>query len=103
MIEVIIALFVNDSIIRPYGGDVLVVIMIYYFIKAFIETKSVYICISTLLFAYIVEILQYLKMVEILGVQNNKLLVTILGSSFSWGDMLAYTIGIAICYLINKK
>lgn len=103
MIEVIIALFIDDSIIRPYGGDVLVVIMIYYFIKAFIETKSVYICIFTLLFAYTVEILQYLKMVEVLGVQNNKLLATILGSSFSWGDMLAYTIGIVICYLINRK
>lgn len=103
MIEVLIALFVNDSIIRPYGGDVLVVIMIYYFIKAFVETKSLYICVFTLLFAYTVEILQYLKMVEVLGVQNNKVLATIMGSSFSWGDMAAYTIGVIICYLIDKK
>lgn len=101
--EVLIALFVDDSIIRPYGGDVLVVIMIYYFIKAFVKTKPLYICIFTLLFAYMVEISQYFKMVEILGVENNKILVTILGSSFSWGDIFAYTLGVLICYFIDRK
>jgi len=101
--EVCIALFVNDSIIRPYGGDVLVVIMIYYFVKAFIATKPLYICTGTLLFAYAIEVAQYFRMVEILGVQDNRLLSTVLGSSFSWGDMIAYTIGILVCYLIERK
>lgn len=101
--EVFIALFVKDSIIRPYGGDLLIVIMIYYFLKAFIQTKPIYLCSGTLLFAYTVEIAQYFKMVEVLGVQDNKLLTIILGSSFSWGDMLAYTSGAAICYFIDHK
>jgi len=103
VIEVLIALFVNDSFIRPYGGDILVVILLYYFIKSFIKTKHVYIVIGVLLFAYAVEFGQYLKMVELLGVQDNKLLRTVLGSSFSWGDILAYTTGALICYLIDRK
>lgn len=101
--EVLIALFVNDKIIRPYGGDFLVVIMIYYFVKAFVSTKPLYICIGTLLFAYVIEIAQYFRMVEILGVQDNRLLATVLGSSFSWGDMIAYTFGILFCYLVENK
>lgn len=103
VIEVIIALFVNDKIIRPYLGDVLVVIMIYYFIKSFIQTRSVYLIISVLLFAYAIETGQYFQLVEVLGLQDNKLMRIIIGSSFSWGDILAYTIGGAVCYLIDKK
>lgn len=102
-IEVLIALYVNDKIIRPYFGDVLVVIMIYYFAKSFIKTKAVYLAGAVLLFAYLVEAGQYFNLVELLGVQDNKLLRIVIGSSFSWIDMLAYTIGALICYLIDRK
>lgn len=103
VIEVLIALFVNDKIIRPYLGDVLVVIMMYYFAKSFIKTKAVYLAGAALLFAYLVEIGQYLNLVEVLGVQDNKLMRIVIGSSFSWLDMLAYTVGALICYLIDRK
>ena len=102
-IEVCIALFVRDRIIRPYGGDVLVVIMIYYFVKAFIQTKPLYIGIGTLLFAYAVEIGQYFNLVEILNLQDNQIMRIVIGSSFSWGDMVCYTVGVVICLLIDRK
>lgn len=102
-IEVFIAVFVKDKIIRPYGGDVLVVIMIYYFAKAFIHTRPVYIAVATLLFAYTIEIGQYLNLVEVLHLQDNKIMRIVIGSSFSWGDMLCYTIGILICLTIDRK
>lgn len=96
-------MFVNDKIIRPYVGDVLVVIMIYYFVRSFIQTRPVYLVIGVLLFAYAIEAGQYFQLVEVLGLQDNKLMRIIIGSSFSWGDILAYTIGGTICYLIDKK
>lgn len=102
-IEIIIGLYIRDAIIRPYGGDVLVILLIYYFIKSFIKTKYTYILIGTLLFAYSIEIGQYYKMVEVLGLQNNTFMSIIMGTSFSWGDMLSYTLGALICYFIEKK
>ena len=102
IVEVLIALFVNDSIIRPYGGDVLVVIMMYYFFRSFIHTKPVYLVAGVLLFAYAVEFTQHLNLIDILGVRDNKVLTIILGSSFSWLDIIAYTIGGLICYFIGK-
>lgn len=101
VIEVFIAVYVRDSFIRPYGGDILVVIMIYYFIKSFIETKPIYIAIFTLLFAYSVELGQYFNLVEILDLQDHQIMRIVIGSSFSWGDMLCYTIGVLICLLIE--
>jgi len=103
IIEVIIARFINDSFIRPYGGDILVVILMYYFVKTFVQTKSLYIVVCVVIFAYLVEIGQYLHLVEVLNMQDNKLMRTVIGSSFSWGDILCYTIGGAICYFVDRK
>lgn len=102
-VEVCIALFVRDSIIRPYGGDVLVVMLIYYFAKAFVDTKPKWLVLAVLAFAYLVEIGQYFHLVEVLNMQDNRIMRTVIGSSFSWGDMLAYTLGAAICYFIDRK
>ena len=41
VIEVLIALFVHDSIIRPYVGDVLVVVVIYTFVRIFVPERVV--------------------------------------------------------------
>lgn len=103
VIEVLIAKFVDDSFIRPYGGDILVVILMYYFVKTFVETKAVYIITGVVLFAYLVEIGQYFHLVEVLGMQDNKIMRVVIGSSFSWMDILCYTIGGAICYLIDRE
>lgn len=101
--EVIIALFLYDPIIRPYAGDILVVMLIYYFIKSFLQTNPLYIAVGVLLFAYLVEFGQYIKLIEIFNLQDNKLARVIIGTSFSWIDMLCYTIGAIICIVIDRK
>lgn len=35
-VEIFIALFVHDSVVRPYIGDVLVVIVLYFFVRIFL-------------------------------------------------------------------
>lgn len=101
-IEVYIALFVHDEIIRPHIGDLLVVILIYCFLRSFLNLPVLVIAIATLLFSYIVEVLQYFNLVQILELQNSKLARIIIGTSFSWLDILSYTIGIIIVLLIEK-
>ena len=103
VIEVIIALFVNDSIIRPYGGDILVVILMYYFFKSFVKMNPLPLAVGVLLFAYAVEIGQYFNLVELLNMQDNIIMRTVIGSSFSWGDMVCYTLGAIICLFIDRK
>ncbi|NDW18541.1 DUF2809 domain-containing protein [Dysgonomonas sp. 216] len=103
VIEVIIALFVKDDIIRPYVGDILVVMLMFYFVRSFINTKFRYIVVGVLLFAYLIEFFQYLGMVDILGVADNPFLRTVLGSTFSWGDIACYSIGALICYFIERE
>lgn len=101
IIEVLIALFVNDKFIRPFVGDVLVVIFIYCFLKIFWKAKTVMVATSVLLFAFCIEVLQYFHFVEVLGLSEYKILAVALGNSFSWHDFIAYTAGFLIILLFE--
>ena len=107
IIELIIALYVHDNFVRPYLGDVLVVILIYCFIKSFFKLKVLIASTFVLLFAFTIEFLQYLNIVEKLELQNSKIARTVIGTSFSWADIISYVAGILIVilieYLLRKK
>jgi len=105
--EIIIALYVKDSIIRPYGGDTLVVLLIYSFLAIFLSPETVKgnyikIAFSVLLFAFFVEITQALNLIKILGLERHSLASVILGTSFAWLDMLAYCVGFILIVIIEK-
>ena len=102
-IEVIIAKFAHDQIIRPYFGDFLVVILIYCFVKSFLNIPYLNTAIAVLIFSFVLEILQYFDIVTRLGLGHSKLARTVIGTSFEWIDLMAYTLGIAlVIYLENK-
>lgn len=93
VIEVLIALFVHDRFVRPYLGDVIVVMVVYCFVRIWIPERFRFMPLWVFLFAVFVEVLQYVRIVEILGVQDNAFLRTVIGTSFSWGDILCYAVG----------
>ena len=102
LIEVFIAVFIDDQFIRPFIGDVLVVILIYCFVKAFWKVRANVAAISVFGFACAIEGLQYLNLVDRLGLRQNKILVTILGTTFDWKDILAYALGTVIVLVCEK-
>lgn len=102
LIEVLIALFVHDTFIRPYLGDVIVVILIYCFIQSFIKLPVLKVALFVLLFSFTIEFLQYLNIVQKLGLENSKVAQTVIGTSFSWIDLLTYILGIAIVIIVEK-
>ncbi|MBA4056559.1 MAG: DUF2809 domain-containing protein [Marivirga sp.] len=101
-IEVLIALFVNDNFVRPYLGDVLVVILIYCFIRSFLSLPVFTLAIGVLVFSFTIEFFQYFNMIEKLGLEKSAIARTVMGTSFEWSDLLAYTAGIAIILLVEK-
>lgn len=102
-VEILIAKFVHDTIIRPYIGDLLVVVLIYCLVKSFVEASVYRVALGVLIFSFLVEMLQYFKIVNLLGLQDNRLAKIIIGTSFSWVDMLAYTLGILLVVLVEKR
>jgi hypothetical protein len=102
LIEGFIAIFVRDSFVRPVVGDFLVVILIYCFLQTFLKAKVLTLGIAVLIFAYLVEFSQYFKLIYILGLQDSITARLIMGNTFQWEDLVAYTLGVLLTIGIEK-
>lgn len=103
IIEMLIAAFLTSGFIRHTFGDYLVVILIFCFFKSFINVSSFYIAIYVLLFAYSIEFLQLVNLLQMLSLENNHLAKLILGSTFHISDLVAYTLGIMTVLIMEYK
>jgi hypothetical protein len=102
VVEIAIALFVKDQFIRPIFGDYLASILLFYMIATFATFSENKIAILTLIISYTIEVLQYIHILELLHLDKIKILNIVLGNSFSWTDMLAYSLGILTVLLIHN-
>lgn len=100
--EIIIALFFKDRLIRPFIGDVLVVILIYCFLRTFLRTDVFKMAFGVFLFACLIEILQYFDFVKLIGMENNRIISTALGRTFEWLDFIAYFTGFLLIIFFEK-
>lgn len=96
VVELLIALFVHDNFIRPYVGDVLVVVLLYTFVRIFIPQGVRLLPLYIFLFAAGVEVLQYFRIVEVLGLSDHRVLSVVIGSVFDVKDIVCYGVGCAL-------
>lgn len=101
VIEVLIALFVRDSFVRPYGGDIIVIAVLYAFVRIFIPQKLKLLPLYLFAFAVFVECAQAVDYVSLLGLSEIKFFKILLGTSFSWYDVACYGAGSIICAFVQ--
>lgn len=97
----IVILFNDNQFIRGFIGDIIVISLIYFFIKIFYDFHAVKLTVFTLLVAFITEFLQYIKITTFFGLEHNTIAQLILGSVFDPYDLIAYTIGAILVYIID--
>ena len=94
--EILIALFVRDAFIRPYGGDILVTVLLCCMARIVIPDRCFLLPLWVFLFAVAVEVGQYFDYVTLLGLGNVEFFRILMGTSFSWVDILCYAAGCAV-------
>lgn len=97
-IEVLIALYVHDSFVRPYIGDILVVVVIYLAVRVVMPEKCALLPLYVFLFAAAVEVSQYFDLVTLLHFENNRFMKTLIGATFDISDIICYGVG---CLLLG--
>lgn len=102
IIEILIALYIKDDFIRPFGGDILVIPLLYYFIKSFVSINPPRLIIAVVLFAFLIECSQYFEIIRILGLEESHFWQTIIGTSFHRLDLVCYVVGGLLTYLMEK-
>jgi Protein of unknown function (DUF2809) len=100
-IEIFIALFIQDRLVRPVVGDMLVVILIFSICRSVIKANNFWLAFCVLAFSFAVEIGQYFNLISILGLQSFELARIIIGTTFDFHDLLAYSAGILLIFIIE--
>lgn len=87
-----------SGFIRYTIGDLLVVLLIYAVVRVVLpdRPKPLWLALGVLLFAFCVELSQYFGLIGLLGLGGERLAHLTIGSTFDWGDMVAYTVGCAL-------
>ena len=100
-IEIYIAIFIKGGFIRHYISDVLATAMLYAFGRAIFRVAPINLAIFVFIISLFIEALQYLKILEILGVKSSILRI-IFGGTFDWTDIICYLVGCILAYLFEN-
>nr|WP_312578046.1 DUF2809 domain-containing protein [Sedimentibacter sp.] len=101
IVEIVIALYVHDNFIRPYIGDVLVVAVVYCFVRFFVPNGVKFMPLYIFIFAASVEVLQYFQLVKLLKLEECVLARVIIGSTFDIKDIVCYGIGSVVIFTVE--
>ena len=93
VVEIAIALFVHDRIVRPHVGDTLAVMLAYCGLRGVMSLRIGPAVAIALAIAAGIEIGQWLRLVDRLGLGGYPVAKVILGTGFDPRDFLAYTVG----------
>ena len=99
IVEIYIALFIHDNIIRPFVGDALVVGVIYFFLRSFISKSIKLLPVYIFLFACFIEVSQYFNLILLLHLENFKIARIIIGATFDLNDIFCYFVGTILIFL----
>ncbi len=102
-IILIVKLFNNNHFIRGFIGDVIIIWLIYFFIKTFYNFHALKLATFTLVIAFTTEFIQYLHITTFFGFEQNTVTSLVFGTVFDPYDLIAYTIGAVSIYIIDSR
>ena len=100
-IIVLIALFATGPI-RTHIGDIFIVMLIHCFVRAFVRNDLEWLPLYIFAFAVLIEIGQYFKLAERLGLADVALARIVIGTTFDPMDIAMYFVGCILLYAAEK-
>lgn len=100
-VEIMIGRFA-DGFIRAYVGDVLVIPLIYCFVRIFYVRPAVWLPAAVGGLGILAEMLQYFNLCGLLEIPKGSLLGILLGSSADFADILCYAVGVLLIYAVQR-
>ena len=100
-VEVLIAIFVHDQLVRPYIGDILAVVLVYLGIRAVMDISVGRALIAACIIAVVIEFAQLFHLLEALGLSHNRLARIVLGGVFDVKDLVCYAFGAVAVLMVE--
>lgn len=90
--EIFIGAFVNDKLVRPYVGDMLVTVLLCCLVRVAFPERPKLLAVWVFLFSVAVELSQLINIAKLLGAEGTVFQI-IIGSSFDPIDIICYFCG----------
>ena len=100
-VEILIGAFVHDQFIRPYLGDVLVILLLCCFMRILLPSKPVGLGLYMIVVGVVAELLQLMHLDVLLHLEGTPLGV-ILGSTFDIIDIFCYVVGGLLFFIFER-
>lgn len=100
-VEVLIAL-IGEGFLRHTIGDVLATALVYAAILSIFNWRPLVAAFAAFTFSVCVEIVQAVDLIELLNLGSSAIARIVLGTTFSWLDIIAYGTGAAGAYVIDR-
>ena len=101
LVEIAIATYLKTGFIRANLGDLIVVIVLYCLLMSTLKPSVKTGLVLTLAIAFMIELLQLIDLTRFFPQEYKQLATLVLGSHFSWLDLLMYVLGI-VCVWITE-
>jgi len=104
VVEVAIARgYIPGTFVRNSVGDVLVIALMYFCLRGITKWTLFVTLVVALAIGLTAEILQYLQLADLLGLKKGSLAYILLGNTFSWSDLLMYSLGGALATWLDAR
>ena len=100
-VAVWIALKVDDDLVRPLGGDVLVIPLLHCLLCAITTAPPSLVALGVYLFACAIEVGQAFDLVTMLHLQDCPVMRVAIGTVFDPRDIVAYALGYGLTLLVE--
>lgn len=101
LMELAIAFIIKTGFIRYTFGDYLAVILLYATIRGLTNMSVRASALAVLFVAYGIELLQLIPFLTYFNLQDSFTAKLVFGSTFQFGDLVAYTLGIITVLIIE--
>ena len=98
----VIALYVRDSVIRPYGGDLLVAAFLYFGLRGMTLWTQDLCAAAAFAVAVIVEVAQGGGLIGQFGLEDSSTATALLGTTFDPLDLIMYALGIGVSVWLDR-
>ena len=102
-LDLLVINHVHDAVIRPYGGDFIWGIFLFCLVRSFLKLPVGPLVLGVFVFCCFEEVLQYFHFADWLGFTQPSLMRTLIGTTFSWVEILIYGLGLGVVFVLEKK
>ncbi|MFN8492277.1 MAG: DUF2809 domain-containing protein [Caldilineaceae bacterium] len=102
ILEIVIARGVGGAFVRGSVGDVLVIVLLYFLVRAISKLSPLQSASVAIALGFLAEGLQYIHLADLLGLKKGNVLYIAVGNTYSPSDLVMYMVGGILAFVGDR-